>query len=190
MPATSVSELVDIVKASPGKYNYASSGAGTTSHLSAELFRLSFRLDLVHVPFNGTGPAVASAVAGHTPIVFAALAPQVPHIEAGKLRALAVTSRKRSPTFPGVPTFMETGLFGHESETMQAVLVPAATPRPIVDVLHREIVNIIALPDIKARFDALGLESVGSTPDEFAAYITSESSKWERIIRDTEIRAQ
>ena len=190
VPAATVSDLVGMVKASPGKYNYASSGAGTTSHLSAELFRLSFGLDLVHVPFNGTGPAVASAVAGHTPIVFGALAPQVPQIEAGKLRALAVTSKKRSPSLPDVPTLTETGLLGHESETMQGVLVQAATPQPIVDVLHREIVDIVALPDMKARLDAIGFEPVGSTPDEFAAYIKAETSKWEKIIREAEIRPQ
>src|SRR5262245_50818526 len=122
--ATGVGDLVGMIKTSPGKYSYASSGAGTTSHLSAELFKLSFGLDLVHVPFNGTGPAVASTVAGHTPIVFAALAPQTPHIEAGKLRALAVTSKKRAPSLPDVPTLTETGLPGHDSETMQGVLVP------------------------------------------------------------------
>ena len=117
-------QLIGVIEAQPGKYSYASSGAGTTSHLSAELLRASFHLDLVHVPFNGTGPAIAAAVPGHTPILFAALSPQVPYIRDGKLYPLAVTSKKRSAALPDVPTLAEARLPDHDSETMNGVLVP------------------------------------------------------------------
>jgi tripartite-type tricarboxylate transporter receptor subunit TctC len=189
-PAKNVEALINLVRANPGKYNYASPGAGTTSHLSAELFRLSFNLDLVHVPFNGTGPAIASAVSGHTPILFAALSPQVPHIKGGQLRALAVTSARRSAVVPDVPTMAEAGLLNHQSETMQGVLVPAATPNAIVNLLHRELVKITAMPDIRQRFDALGFEPVANTPGEFFSYIKAEIAKWERIIRQAGINPQ
>ena len=134
IPARTVSELVALIRANLGKYNYAAPGAGTTSHLSGELFKLSFARDLVHVPFNGSGLAVAAAVPGHTPIVFAALSPQVPQVKDGRLRALAVTSKHRSSALPDVPTLTELGL-AHVSETIQGVLVPAATPKPITSFL-------------------------------------------------------
>jgi tripartite-type tricarboxylate transporter receptor subunit TctC len=190
IPAKDVADLVNIVRAGSDKYNYASPGAGTSSHLSGELFKLSFKLDLAHVPFKGSGPAVASAVAGHTPIVFAALSPQVSQIKDGRLRALAVTSKKRSPALPDVPTLGELGIADQESETMQGILVPSATPKPIVDFLHREIVKIVAMPEMKTKLDDLGFEPIGNEPDEFAAYIKIEIAKWESTIRLARIELQ
>src|SRR5439155_24097525 len=141
--------LVDLIKKYPGKSHYAMPGTGTTPHLAGELFKLTFKLDLATVPFNGAGPAIQSAVAGHTPIAFTALPPTAPQVQAGKLRGLAVTSAKRSPTLPDVPTMAEAGVTGQESETMQGIFLPAGTPKDIVDPLNREIVKAMASPHAK-----------------------------------------
>ena len=190
VPAKNVKELIELIKSSPGKYNYAMPGAGTTPHLSGEQFKLALNLDLVTVPFNGAGPAIQSAVAGHTPIAFTALPPAAPLIKDGKLRALVVTSGKRSAALPDVPTMAEAGLPGQEADTMQGVLVPASTPKPVVEKLHREIVRIIALPEVKQRFDALGFEPVANSPDEFGKRIKDEIARWNKVIRDAKIQTQ
>jgi tripartite-type tricarboxylate transporter receptor subunit TctC len=190
IPAKNVKELVDLIKANPGKHSFASPGFGTTPHLSGELFKLSFGLDLVHVPFNGAGPAIASAVGGHTPIAFTAVPPATPHIKSGALRALAVTSAKRSAALPDVPTMAEAGLTGQEADTLQGVLVPAGTPKEIVDLLHREIVKIVARPDVQERFAALGFETVANSPDQFTAQIKAEIAKWGKVIRDAKIKVE
>jgi tripartite-type tricarboxylate transporter receptor subunit TctC len=188
VPVKSLQELVALVRANPGKHNYAQPGTGTTPHLSGELFRLTFKLDIVNVPFNGAGPAVASAVGNQTPIAVVALPPAAPHIRSGALRALAVTSAKRVPTLPEVPTMAEAGAPDQEAETMQGVLMPAGTPRDIVDRLQREIVRVVALPEVKERLAALGFEAVANTPEEFAGYIRSEVSKWAKVIREANIK--
>jgi tripartite-type tricarboxylate transporter receptor subunit TctC len=190
IPAKDVKELIAHIKANPGKYSFASAGLGTTPHLSGELFKLSQGLDLVHVPFNGSAPAIQSALAGHTPIAFTVVTPVVPQVKEGKLRALAVTTPKRSPALPEVPTLAEAGLPDQEADTMQGILVPAGTPRPIIDLLHREIVKVMALPDMKERMAALGYEPVANTPEEFAARINAEIPKWGKVIRDANIRAE
>jgi tripartite-type tricarboxylate transporter receptor subunit TctC len=190
IPAKDVKELIAHIKANPGKYSFASAGFGTTPHLSGELFKLSQGLDLVHVPFNGSAPAIQSAIAGHTPIAFTVVTPVVPQVKEGKLRALAVTTPKRSPALPEVPTLAEAGLPEQEADTMQGILVPADTPRPIIDLLHREIVNVMALPDVKERMAALGYEPVANTPEEFAARIKAEIPTWGKVIRDANIRAE
>jgi tripartite-type tricarboxylate transporter receptor subunit TctC len=190
VPAKNVKELVDLIRANPGKYNFASAGTGTTPHLSGELFKLSLKLDLVHVPFNGAGPAIQSTVAGHTPIAFTALPPTTAHVKEGRLRALAVTSKKRSSALPDVPTMEEAGLKDQEADTMQGILVPAGTPKEIVDRLHREIAAIVATPEIKERFDVLGFEPVANTPEEFAARIKVEIDKWGRVIKAAHIKVE
>jgi tripartite-type tricarboxylate transporter receptor subunit TctC len=190
IPVKDVKELIAHIKANPGKYSFASAGLGTTPHLSGELFKLSQGLDLVHVPFNGSAPAIQSALAGHTPIAFTVVTPVVPQVKEGKLRALAVTTPKRSPALPEVPTLAEAGLPDQEADTMQGILVPAGTPRPIIDLLHREIVKVMALPDVKERMAALGYEPVANTPEEFAARINAEIPKWGKVIRDANIRAE
>ena len=176
------------MKANPGKYNYAQPGTGTTPHLSGELFRLTFALDIVNVPFNGAGPAIASTVGGQTPIAFTALPPTTPHVKSGALRALAVTSARRSSAIPDVPTMAEAGITGQEAETMQGVLVPSGTSREIVGRLNREIVRIVALPEVKERLAGLGFEAIANTPEEFAAYIKSEISKWGKVVRAAGIK--
>jgi tripartite-type tricarboxylate transporter receptor subunit TctC len=188
IPAKNVAELVALLKASPGKYTFASAGVGTTPHLSGELFKLSQKLDLVHVPFNGAAPAIQSALGGHTPIAFTAITPAVPLVKEGKLRALAVTTATRSDALPDIPTFAESGLPDQEADTMQGILVPAGTPKPIIDLLHREIVKAIDLPEVKEKLVALGYETVASTPEEFTTRIKTEIPKWGKVIRDANIK--
>ena len=190
IPAHTVKELVAFLKANPGKYSFGSAGLGTTPHLSGELFRLSQGVDLVHAPFGGSAPAIQSAIAGHTPIAFTVITPAVPQVKAGTLRALAVTTGKRSPALPDVPTLAEAGLPNQEADTMQGILVPAGTPRPIIDLLRREIVAAMELPDVKEKLAALGFETVASTPEEFAERIRVEIPKWAKVIRDAKIKIQ
>jgi tripartite-type tricarboxylate transporter receptor subunit TctC len=187
VPAQTVNEMIALAKASPGKFSFASAGRGTPAHLAGELFKLTFHLDLTTVPFNGAGPAIQSAVAGHTPIAFTALPPTAPQVQAGKLRGLAVTSAKRSSALPNVPTMAEAGVSGQESETMQGILVPAGTPKEIVDLLNREIVKAMALPDVKEKCAQLGFDPIANKPDEFAAYIKKEVEKWGKVIKDAKI---
>ena len=188
VPAKTVRELIDYIKANPGKVSYGSAGTGTTPHLSGELFRLTQNLDIVHVPFSGAGPAIQALAGDHTPMAFTSLPPAIPLITEGKVRALAVTAAKRSAAIPNVPTMAEAGFPDQEADTMQAVLVPAGTPRPIVDLLYREIKAIVASPDIKERFEVLGLEPSANTPEEFAAQIKVEIAKWSKVIHGANIK--
>jgi tripartite-type tricarboxylate transporter receptor subunit TctC len=188
VPAKTVRELIDYIKANPGKVAYASAGTGTTPHLSGELFRLTQNLDIVHVPFSGAGPAIQALAGDHTPMGFTSLPPAIPLINDGKIRPLAVSAAKRVAALPNVPTLAEAGLPDQEADTLQAVLVPAGTPQPVVDLLYREIKAIVALPDIKERFDVLGLDPVANTPQEFAAQIKVEIAKWGKVIRGANIK--
>jgi tripartite-type tricarboxylate transporter receptor subunit TctC len=190
IPARSVKELVDLIKAGPAKYNYAHAGVGTTPHLSGELFRLAAGVDIVHVPFAGAGPALQSTVAGHTPIMFTTLAPAMPQIKAGNLRALAVMAKARAPALPDVPTMEEAGFKDQDADTFFAMLVPAGTPKAIVDQLYAETIRILKMPDVKERFAAIGVDVVGNTPDEFAAQIKAEVVKWGKVIKDANIKAE
>jgi tripartite-type tricarboxylate transporter receptor subunit TctC len=188
IPAKTVKELVELLQKNPGKYTIANPGIGTTPQLAAELFKLKFKIDAASVPFQGAGPAMQSAVAGHTPIAFSALPPTAPLVQAGKLRALAVTSAKRSAALPDVPTMSEAGLSDQESETMQGIFVPAGTPPAIVKQLHDEIVKIMALPDVKAKSMQLGFDVVADSPEEFSAYIKKEVDKWAGVIKDAKMK--
>jgi tripartite-type tricarboxylate transporter receptor subunit TctC len=189
-PAKTIQDLVALIRAHPGKYTFASGGTGTQPHLAGEQFRLALGLDLVHVPYNGGGPALVSAVAGHTPICFTTLTPAVPLLREGKLRGLAVTGRTRSPTVPDVPTLAEAGHPEIEGDTWVGVLAPAGTDGQIVTLLNREIVKILKLPAMKERLVTLGYEPVGSTPDAYAAQIRTEMTKWEKLIRAAGIQIQ
>ena len=190
VPATTVTELIGAIKATPGKYSYASPGTGTPPHLLGELFRLSLQLDVVHVPFSSGGLALGSTVAGHTPISFGALPPAVPHIKEGKLRALAVTSNTPSAALADVPSIAQAGYPDIAGDIWTAVLVPAGTPKDITELLQGEIARLIALPDVKDRMASMGFQPVGNTPDECAVHIKAEASKWAKVIRDAGIKVR
>jgi tripartite-type tricarboxylate transporter receptor subunit TctC len=190
VPAKTVQELVALIRANPGKYSFASGGVGTQPHLVGEQLRLSLGLDLVHVPFSGGGPAVASLIAGHIPIGINVVTPIVPHIKDGTLRALAVASKTRSQSLPDVPTMAEAGYPDIEGESWVGVLVPAGTPKTIITALYRTIVKVLALPDLKDPLTALGYEVVASTPEEFAKRIKLEIETWGKVIRAANIKAQ
>lgn len=187
VPAKTVQELIALVRA--GKYNnFAIPGAGTPPHLSTELFKLSLKLDFVMVPFSGGGPMVQSVIAGHTPVAFSALPAAAAQIKAGLLRALAVTSSKRLSILPDVPTMEEAGVQGQEQEAPQCIWAPAGTPREIIDLLYREIARAVATPELKQKMAAIGFEPAAVPPQEFAAYIKTDMSKWAKLIHDAGIR--
>jgi tripartite-type tricarboxylate transporter receptor subunit TctC len=190
VPAQTTRDLVALIRANPGKYSFASPGTGTPSHLLGELFRLSLKLDLVHVPFNSGGLAIGSNLAGHTPLSFGTPPPALPHLKDGKLRALAVTSKARVPTLPDVPTMAEAGYPDVEGESWFAVAVPAGTPKEIIALLNREIVKAMALPDVKERLETLGFDSIASTPEEFGARIRTDTEKWAKVIRAANIKPE
>jgi len=189
-PAKNMQELIALAKASPGKYNYASLGIGFGQLSSERLFRLGLGLDVVRVPFPGAAPIITSTLAGHTPMAFLGLPPAAPHIKEGTLRALAVTSAKRSPVFPNVPTMAESGVPDQESELIIGVLVPAATPKSIVDQLQRQIARIVALPDVKERLDALGFAPVASTPEAYATQIKADIETWSKVVREANLKVE
>src|SRR5215475_14197294 len=168
LPARDLKELVALIKANPGKYSYATGGVGTQSHLLGEMLRLSLGLDIVHVPFNGAAPAIASAVAGHTPITWGTIASAMQALEAGQLRPLAVASKTRSQLLADVPTTAEAGYPQIEGDAWIGLLAPAGTPNEIIAAVQGEIARIVAMPDVKQRLPSLGLEAVASTPKEFA----------------------
>jgi tripartite-type tricarboxylate transporter receptor subunit TctC len=188
VPARTLGDLIALIKSNPGKYNYASGGVGTQAHLLGEMLRLSLALDIVHVPFNGGGPEIASIVAGHTPIGWSALVSAAQQIKAGQLLALAVASKTRSKHFPEIPTTAEAGYPDIQGDSWVGVLVPAGTPNEIIGALHREMVTILALPDVKERLPALGFEVVASTPREFATRIEAEIESWAKVIRAANIK--
>src|SRR5215470_16151454 len=183
LPARSVNELIALVKANPGKYNYAHPSTGTTPHLAGELFKLTFGLDLLTVPFNGAGPAVQSLVGGHTPIGFLALPPVASNIKSGNLRCLVVLAKQRSEIIPDVPTIAESGIPDQESDALTGVVVPAGTPKAIVDRLQREIAKAFTQPEVRERLNAIGFQPVANTPEEYAAYIKAEIPRWGKIIK-------
>jgi len=185
LPIHSVKELVDYAKANPGKLNYASVGNGSSSHLTMELLKTTAGLDIVHVPFNGSPPAVTATVQGETQMIFAVMQPLQAQVRAGKLRALAVTSAKRFALLPELPSIAEAGYPGFEALAWNGVLVAAGTPRPIVQRLNAEINAIIHDPTVKAALNAQGFELVGGTPEDFATLIKSESNKWAPVIAKT-----
>jgi tripartite-type tricarboxylate transporter receptor subunit TctC len=190
VPAKTVKELVDLIKANPGKFSFGSAGVGTQAHLAGEQFRLSLGLDLVHVPFGGGGPAVAAVVAGHTPISFGSPQAAMQHVREGTVRALAVTSKRRSQIFPDVPTMTEAGYSQIEGDSWVGILVPAGTPGEIIAVLYSASSKILAQPDMQERLAALGYDLVASTPKEFATRITAEIEMWAKVIRAANIKAE
>ena len=190
MPAASVRELVNHVRSTPGRHGYATGGFGTQPHLTGEQLRVALGLDLVHVPFGGAAPAMISVVGGHTPIGFSSMAAALPHIREGKVRALAVTSPQRSRALPDVPTMAEAGHPEVVGDSWVGVLVPAGTPHGIVTLLNREIVAIIAQPEMNERLATLGYEPIAGTPGHFAERLAEETRTWQKVIATADIKAQ
>jgi tripartite-type tricarboxylate transporter receptor subunit TctC len=190
VPAHTVKELVALIRATPGNYSFASPGTGTPPQLVGSLFAHALNLDLVHVPFGGGEPAVEATVGGHTPISFGALAPAVPLIKSGALRALAVTGSARAPTLPDVPTMAEAGFPEVEGATWTAVVVPAGTPKDIVAKLHDMIVASLAQGDVKAKLAAMAYVPIGNSPEECTAFFKAEMAKWGKVIKDAGLKAE
>lgn len=188
VPVNTLAELIALVKAQPGRYSYASPGSGTPPHLVAEQLRLGLGLDLVHIPYSSAGQAVAAALGAQVPIVFTSLPPALPHIAAGKLRALAVTGTTRNRDLPATPTMAEAGQAQVDGEGWFAFVVPAATSRDTIAMLYRVLRQALDSPTVLARLSTLGFEPVLSTPEASAAHFRSEGDKWGRIIRTAGIR--
>lgn len=183
IPAGSVKQLIALAKARPGRLNYASAGNGSPPHLATELFKSMTGVDIVHVPFKGTGPLTTAILGGQVDLTFGNMGAVLPHVRAGKLRGLAVSGTVRSPAAPEFPTVAESGVPGFEAAGWYGVLAPAGTPKRIVNKLHREIARVLGLQDVVDRFAAEGLEIGATSPDQFAAYIKSETAKWAKVVK-------
>ena len=190
VPAKSVKELIALGKAKPGQLNYASAGNGTPPHLAAELFKAMAGVDFVHVPYKGNVPAFVDLIAGSVSLSFPTITSGLPLVRSGKLRALGVTSKQRSAVMPETPTIAEAGLPGYEATTWYGMLAPAATPVRVVDRLQREMVEVIALPDVRDKLLAQGLEPVANKPSEFSAIISAELVKWSKVVAAAGVKAE
>jgi tripartite-type tricarboxylate transporter receptor subunit TctC len=194
VPAKTVPELVQLIRDNPGKYSYAGPGVGSTPHstphLGGELFRLTYKLDLVHVPFTGAAPAVQSTVGGHTPIAFTALPSSFAAIQGGQVRAIGVAATKRAAALPDLPTFAEQGVQDQEADTLTGIVAPAGTPKEIVELLAREVAKAAAQPDVRQKLEVMGFTPVANTPDEFSARIKVEMEKWGKVVRDAKLRIE
>jgi tripartite-type tricarboxylate transporter receptor subunit TctC len=188
-PAKTLKELIELVKANPGKYSFAQPSTGSTPHLAGELFKQQYRLDLVTVPFNSAALAINSTIGNHTPIAFTALPPAMSNIRENKLRGLAVLAARRSLALPDVPTNGEAGAPDLESDTLTGIVAPAGTPKEIIDRWRGEVAKMVAAADVKQRLETLGFGPVASTPEEFGARIKSEIARWGKVVRDANIRA-
>jgi len=187
LPVNSVKELIAWGNANPGKLNHGSPGLGSTGHLSAELLKASIGLKMTHVPYKGSAPTLADLAAGQIQVVIDNLPPYLPHVQAGRIRGLAVTTARRSPAAPNLPTLQEAGVPGYEASSWFGLLAPAGTPKDIVQKLSTETARILKLPDVHERLSALGATPVGGTPEEFAAFIRNEQTKWRKVIQQAGI---
>ena len=186
-PLHNVAELIAAAKRSPGKLSFASAGAGASTHMSAELFKIMAGVDLLHVPYKGSGPAMPDVITGRVSMMFENMPGAISHIRAGTVRALAVTGLRRTSALPEVPTVSESGVPGYESLSWSGIAVPAGTPRDVVARLNREINAILAAPDMRQKLADQGAEAVGGTPEAFAEHAKRERDKWSRVIRDASI---
>jgi tripartite-type tricarboxylate transporter receptor subunit TctC len=188
LPARSVKELVALAKARPGQLQYASPGAGTVQHLSGELFKLQAKVDMLHVPYKGSGQSIVDLVAGHVHLDFDSVPPVLPHVRSGRLRALAVTSEKRFSILPDIPTVSEGGVPGFDMSTWWGLVAPAAVSKDIIARLQAETVKVLRQPDVKEKIAFAGADTVGNTADQFGAFIRSETAKYARIVKDANIK--
>jgi tripartite-type tricarboxylate transporter receptor subunit TctC len=190
LPVKSVRDLITLARAKPGQLNYASAGNGTPPHLAGELFKTMARVDMVHVPYKGNVPAFTDMLAGLVSLSFPSMPSAVPHVKSGRLRALGVTTVKRSPAAPDIPTIAESGLPGYESTSWYGMLAPARTQPAIVTRLRDVIVSVLGSPDMKEKFAAQGLDPVGNAPQQFEAVIRSEITKWAKVVKASGARPE
>lgn len=188
-PVHSIKDLIALAKAKPGQLNYASSGVGGTTHLAMELFKTTAGVDILHIPYKGTAAGVADMLAGNIQVMFDVMATSGPHVKTGKLRFIGVTTTKRSAFAPDVPTIADAGFPGFEATFWTGFLAPAGTPREIINKLSAELAKVIALPELRERFATLGMEPRTSNPEQFAAFIRSETVKWAKVVRDSGAKA-
>ena len=189
MPATTLREFVALLKASPGKYVYGSAGNGTSQHISGELFKAMAGVQMQHVPYRGSGQMVPELLGGTLPVAFDNIATGIPHMKTGKLRALAVTTARRSGVAPDVPTMAESGLAGYELSSWQAVFAPAGTPPAVVERLYTEIGRILKMPDVAKRLGDLGLDLSGMSPAELGAVVRADVPRLGKVVRDSGAKA-
>src|SRR5690606_34195369 len=180
----SVKELVELAKNKPDHLDFASAGAGTNPHIGGELFNSLANVDMTAIHYKGGGPALTATLGGEVKVIFTNISESAPQVRAGKLRALAVTGTKRSKVFPDLPTVAEAGIEGYEFTTWHGLLAPKGVPKDIVAKLNETLVKVLHTPEIEQRLDEMGLDIIGSTPEEFAAHLERESSKWEKVIKD------
>ena len=190
VPINSVKDLLAAAKAQPKKLTFASSGTGGSGHLAAELFQSIAKVSLTHVPYKGNGPAVFAVLSAEVQLGFNNILAVLPHVNGGKLKAIAVTSPKRAAAVPNVPTLAESGVTGYEATSWNGMFAPAKTPRPIINKVHGEVVKALNLPDVREKLVAMGSDPVGSTPEEFYAHIKVELERWGKVIRDNNIRSE
>jgi tripartite-type tricarboxylate transporter receptor subunit TctC len=190
VPVKNVKEFIALAKARPGTVTFGSAGLGTSPHLSGELLKVLAKIDIVHVPFKGSGLSVISQLGGEIAANFPSVPTAIPYIRAGRLRGLGVTTAKRTQALPDVPSIAEAGVRGYEATQWFGVLAPAGTPRPIIDRLNQEMVKLVRSAEVRERLIADGTDPVGSTPEEFAAYIKSETDKWAKVIKAAGIKPQ
>ena len=190
LPARSVKALIQLARSRPGAIDYASAGNGTPPHLAAELFKTMARVDLVHVPYKGNGPAMTDLLSGRVSLSFPTIPSALPHVRSGRLNALAVTSARRSHAVPEIPTIAESGVPGYEASSWYGVLAPAGTPRAIIERLHKEIVGVLGEVTVREKLVARGLDPVGTAPRDFAATIQSEIAKWAKVVRASGARPE
>lgn len=188
--AGSVKELIALAKAQPGKLNYATSGVGAASHLSIEMFKRMTGVDMVHIPYKGAGAATAAVVGGQVQLLFTSTGAAMPHIKSGRLKALGLTTAKRTPALPEVPTIAETGLAGFQVDGWYALMAPGKTPKPIIDRLYRDTAEVLKMPDTVARIESFGLEPAGISPQQFGDTIRAELKKWGKLIKEAGIKAE
>jgi tripartite-type tricarboxylate transporter receptor subunit TctC len=185
VPATTVAELVAYAKANPGKLNFASSGSGTSIHLAGELFKVMAGVQMTHVPYKGSAPAIADLVGGQVQLMFDNLPSALPQIKAGKLRALAVTSAQRAAALPDVPTIAESGLPGYEASSWFGLLAPAGTPADVVAKINGEVARWLASPEAKEKLSSQGANAAGGSPEDFARHIAAETAKWQKVVKES-----
>jgi tripartite-type tricarboxylate transporter receptor subunit TctC len=190
LPVTTVKQLIALAKAKPGQLNYASAGNGSTHHLSGELLKTMAGIDMVHIPYKGTTPALSALLAGEVSVMFVTVTGVQPHIKSGKVRALAVSTPKRSDMLPDVPTVAEAALPGFEMLSWFGLLAPAGTPPAVVTRINADTAKVLALPDVKAALLAQGLEVISGTPEQFGNYIKTEIAKITRLAKATGIKAE